>query len=255
MLTDEQRRFYDTFGFLFLRGLLTHEEIDGLRTTFDETMRSVRGGAGPDGQGQSAVEIVETTPGLSWLLEDQRIHGTVADRLGTDYIWGGSEGNVTNHGEHRWHADRHGSSETEYHRMKVMIYLDETRADHGCLRVLPGSHRDPYHSQLGPLIEQTPEVCQKHFGMSGDELPAVMVEATPGDVLFFCHTLWHGVYNSFPGRRYIALKYAARPTTPAHIESLDRYSNGVVFQPPAVLQQSDSPILRGMVEGLAEMAP
>jgi len=255
MLTDQQKNHYDAFGFIFCRQLFNPQEMARLTTIFDQVMEDARDGDPLGEDGQSAVELIEATSDLEWILLDDRIYETVCQLLGEDFIWGGSECNITAHQQHRWHADRFGSSETHYHRLKIMIYLDETRAERGCLRVLPGSHRDPYHTTLGPLISQTTTVAEEHFDMPGEDLPAYAVEARPGDVLFFCHTLWHGVYHSFPGRRFMALKYAERPTEPAHIESLDRYSRGVVFQPPKVLQQSTNPRLRRMVEGLSEIAP
>jgi hypothetical protein len=255
VLDSQQRDFYHTFGFLFQRQLFTVDEMTQLTTAFDQVMTQARDGAPVDGGGQSISELIEATPELDWILDSRRIYETVTDLLGADFIWGGSECNITTHAEHRWHADRFGPTETAYHRLKIMIYLDETRADRGCLRVLPGSHREPYHSTLGPLIKQDPEAVVRTYGIEGTDLPSHAVEAKPGDVLFFCHTLWHAVYHSFPGRRFMALKYAARPTTKAHIRSLDLYSNGVVFKPPLVLQQSSNPRLKRMVEGLTELAP
>jgi hypothetical protein len=255
VLNSQQQDFYNTFGFLFQRQLFAVDEMSQLTATFDQVMKASRDDAPLGHEGQSVAELIEATPELDWILDDARIYETVTDLLGADFIWGGSECNITAHAEHRWHADRFGPTETEYHRLKIMIYLDETRADRGCLRVLPGSHREPYHSTLGPLIKQDPAAAVRTYGIEGTDLPAHAVEAKPGDVLFFCHTLWHGVYHSFPGRRFMALKYAERPTTKAHIQSLDRYSNGVVFKPPSVLQQSSNPRLRRMVAGLTEMAP
>ena len=219
MLTDAQKRHFEAFGYVFLRQLFDANEMVRLTEAFDRTV-SAAGEGRDEPQDQNLVEKVETVPDLCWLLEEGRILDGIADLAGPGFIWCGSECNVTMHGSHPWHADRFGSSETEFLRVKVMIYLDQTRADHGCLRVLPG----------------------------------VFVEATPGDVLFFNHTLWHGLFHGFPGRRFMALKFAERPCLPAHVESLDRYSAGAVFRPHAALVEHTDPRLRAMVDGLAEVA-
>ncbi len=254
MLTNPQLRHFEAFGYVFLRQLFDGHEMARLTGTFDHTLQEARNN-GDDARDQSLVEQVETTPGLCWLLEDGRILDGVEELAGADFIWGGSECNITAHGSHPWHADRFGSSETEFTRVKVMIYLDETRADHGCLRVLPGSHRDPYHTTLEPLLAQDEGVAERTLGVSGEDVPSVFVEAAPGDVLFFNQTLWHGVFNSFPGRRFVALKFAERPSSSVHIRSLDKYSAGVVFRPHVALVEHSDPRLRGMVAGLVDLAP
>ena len=253
MLTDAQKRHFEAFGYVFLRQLFDAQEMARLMESFDHTVTAACDER-DEPQDQNLVDKVETTPDLCWLLEEGRLLDGITDLAGPGFIWCGSECNVTMHGSHPWHADRFGSSETEVLRVKVMIYLDETRADHGCLRVLPGSHRDPYHTALEPLLAQDAGVAERTLGVSGEQVPGVFVEATPGDVLFFNHTLWHGVFHGFPGRRFIALKFAEHPSLPAHVESLDRYSGGTVFRPHPALVEHRDPRLRGMVDGLAEMA-
>lgn len=219
MLTDAQNRHFEAFGYVFLRQLFDANEMARLTEAFDRTV-SAAGEGREEPQDQNLVEKVETVPDLCWLLEEGRILDGIADLAGPGFIWCGSEC---------------------------------TRADHGCLRVLPGSHRDPYHTALEPLLAQDAGVAERTLGVSGEQVPGVFVEATPGDVLFN-HTLWHGVFHGFPGRRFMALKFAERPCLPAHVESLDRYSAGAVFRPHAALVEHTDPRLRGMVDGLAEMA-
>ena len=86
--------------------------------------------------------------------------------------------------------------------------------------------------------------------MPGAEVPCIAFESRPGDVLFFNQSLWHGVFRGWVGRRYIALKYAARPQTDKQIGSLDHYSRGTIFQPLDSFAQSDDPRIRRMVDPL-----
>ena len=85
-------------------------------------------------------------------------------------------------------------------------------------------------------------------------MPCAALESKPGDIVFFNQCLWHGVFNATPGRRYMAMKFAQRPTRPEHLASLQHYSSGV-FNPPDAFVHSDRPALQQMVEGLAEMQP
>jgi len=126
MLTDAQKRHFEAFGYVFLRQLFDAQEMARLTESFDHTVTAARDER-DEPQDQNLVDKVETTPDLCWLLEEGRLLDGITDLAGPGFIWCGSECNVTMHGSHPWHADRFGSSETEFLRVKVMIYLDETR--------------------------------------------------------------------------------------------------------------------------------
>ena len=83
-------------------------------------------------------------------------------------------------------------------------------------------------------------------------MPFFPLETQPGDVVFFNHCLWHSVFNGWAVRRYIALKFAAKPTTAAHIASLRRWSP-YAFEPDEALLNSPHPRIRRMVENLVEL--
>jgi len=84
--------------------------------------------------------------------------------------------------EHNWHSDRHGVREIQYPRLKLMMYLTPTDRDGGALRILPGSHRAPYHHRLS-LLQASPGLtadkawADSTFGTAGAELPAHIFEA------------------------------------------------------------------------------
>ena len=213
-----------------------------------------RGGGPFEGKGQTVWAVVERRPALSAIVEDDRIFEAVEQMLGPGFIWAGSEGNVTAHREHGWHADRPGESEAKYPRIKVMLYLDETTTERGALRVLPGSHKMPYHTDLWPLQAHHGEPGLPEFGLDGPDVPSALVESQPGDVIFFFQSLFHAVFNSFPGRRYIALKFAAKPTTDEHLASLVRYTP-TIFELHEAFRKSERARIRSMVDPLLELAP
>jgi ectoine hydroxylase-related dioxygenase (phytanoyl-CoA dioxygenase family) len=252
MLTTEQQLHFDTFGFIVQRGLFSPDEIAAITREFDDVMTEARGGKSFAGEQQGLVRVVEQRPKLTQLVLDNRIYKPIEHWMGQDFIWSGSEANLTVHSEHRWHADRPGAAEVDYLRIKIMLYLDDVTKDRGCMRVIPGSHRMPLHTDLEPLIAQKEDSSLNTFGVNGQDIPYFPLETQPGDVVFFNHCLWHGMFNGWVGRRYIALKFAVRPTTEVHITSLRRWSP-YAFEPDEAFLNSEHPRIRRMVENLVEL--
>ena len=89
------------------------------------------------------------------------------------------------------------------------------------------------------------------FGVDAKELPCFPVESEPGDLLFFDHCLWHSAFGGRDGRRYIALKFAAKPADDDQIQVLGKYTTSV-FEPHEVLLNSDVPCLRNMVKDMTQ---
>ena len=256
MITAEQKAHFETFGFLFLRQALSQDEINDVIREAEEVMKTERGGR-PRAQEeeQSVAPFVELSPKLSPLAEDDRIYGTVEQLFGPDLIWAGSEANVTVDSVTDWHADRHGESQLGYDRVKVMLYLDTVTADHGALRVIPGSHRMPLYMDLDvQMVELRQDPQAQPFGVEGSDLPGFPLESNPGDVVFFNHNLYHAVYNGWAGRRYIALKYAENPRSPEDVDKLTELASGV-FNVHDSFLNSQSPRIRGMVDRLMAAAP
>ena len=252
MLTAEQKARFETFGFLQLRQAFSPEETVAITEAFDDVLAEDRGGTPFEGKGQSVWAVVEQQPVLSRIVEDDRIFEPVEQMLGSGFIWAGSEGNVTARAEHTWHADRAGESEAAYPRIKVMLYLDPTTDERGALRVIPGSHRDAFHEDLLPLQAQHSDSGLPGFGVDGPRIPSLPVESQPGDVVLFFQSLFHAVYNGFAGRRYIALKFAARPTADEHFASLARYTPEI-FDPDPGFLNSTRPRIRQIVDPLLEL--
>ena len=253
---DGQKRHFDTFGFLLLRGALSADEVAEVSEEAGRLWKDAREGR-PFGEPQVVAPFVEHSATLTGLVEDDRVYGTIERLMGGPFVWAGSEGNVTAHSSHGWHADRPGEKELGYLRIKVNIYLDAVTEESGCLRVLPSSHRMPYHADLAQLharhsagdedTELTP------FGVRGIDIPGVPLETEPGDFVLFNQCLYHSVFNGFAGRRYVALKFAAVPATERDLASLLKTSKSA-FSPVGTFAGSDSPRVRAMVEPLNELA-
>jgi hypothetical protein len=253
-ISDGQKRHFDTFGFLLLKGALSADEVAEVSREAGRLWESAREGR-RFGEPQVVAPFVEHSPMLTKLVEDDRIYGTIERLMGETFVWAGSEGNVTAHSSHGWHSDRPG--EVDYLRVKVNIYLDAVTEGSGCLRVLPGSHRLPYHTELAPLQASHSagheDLNQTEFGVKSVEIPGVPLETEPGDFVLFNQCLYHSVFNGFAGRRYIALKFAAVPATNQNVARLAQ-SSEAVFNPIGTFADSASPRVRSMVEPLHELA-
>ena len=255
-ISDGQKRHFDTFGFLLLKGALSADEVAEVSREAGRLWENAREGR-PFGEPQVVAPFVEHSPVLTNLVEDDRVYGTMEKLMDGPFVWASSEGNVTAHSSHGWHADRPGEKELGYLRVKVNIYLDPVTEESGCLRVLPSSHRMPYHAELLQLHAQhragqeDPELTP--FGVKGVDIPGVPLETEPGDFVLFNQCLYHSVFNGFAGRRYIALKFAAVPATDQDLASLVRTSRDI-FNPVGTFAGSDSPRVRAMVEPLEELA-
>ena len=251
MNAQEQKAYFDTFGFLLMRQLLHPDEIEMMRQETDKVYQQKLQDETKQG-GFHVSGYIESQPHLAQLVEDDRFYGTIENLLKPDFIWMGSETNRTTNSVHRWHCDRYGEDAISYIRIKIMIYLDPVTKDRGALRVVPGSHRNPLQGLLHDYNGHQQDDSFMPHGVSGEELPCFSLDAVPGDVVFFNQYLFHAVYGGFEGRRYMAFKYAQRPSTDAHLESIRKFSPDV-FDPHEAFVNSDRPRIRRMVEGLREM--
>lgn len=262
MITKEQMELFETFGFLVLRQAFSPEEMEKIISDFDsmiekEMLRFEKlgeGSRGPKVFGTDGFgEFIEKHPSLANLAEDDRIYETIEQLLGPGFIWTGSEG-VCGRSLAPWHADRQGKIELNFMTIKVHLYLDPTTKESCALRVIPGSHRSPFHEILKPIFSSKNNPDAQPYGVVGKEVPYYPFESNPGDVIFFNQCLLHSVYGNLENeRRYIALKFGERIKNDDDIATLLRYkSDGIIFRPHKAFINSDSARIRGMVKSLVE---
>jgi len=216
MLTPEQKRFFETFGYLVFRQALSAREVAEISAQFDDLMAEARNGE-PFGrkERQVVMEYIEKRPALTRLLEDDRVFAVMEDLLGPGFVWLPSDGNVYV-GNTDWHPDRREILPC-YTVIKMAMYLDPVRKDSGCLRVVPGSHREPLHSDLLPLFQHRATPPAHPFGVTSERLPAVPLESDPGDVVLFSQHLWHASFGGSDHRRMFTLNFTTKPTEEAHV--------------------------------------
>jgi ectoine hydroxylase-related dioxygenase (phytanoyl-CoA dioxygenase family) len=258
MLTIQQKAHFDVFGFLAVRQLFTPDEVDTITREFDAAMLEDRDGKPFDGQKRQQVyQWISGRSAVGFLTADQRIHGPIAQLLGPGAT---TEKDFYGHlyvGDTGWHPDlgwdpgipdgendperiagRRGA--THYiPSIKVAFYLDPVGKESGCLRVIPGAHRNPYHDQLWSLHKDIPinaasledvrprllEMWERdtgsreggeqllsdpkvnHFGLEPRDVPSYPIESEPGDAVFFSHQMWHSSFGGKAGRRMFTLNF------------------------------------------------
>jgi hypothetical protein len=258
MITEGQVAHFNTFGFLILRNAFSSDEMETFTSEFEPLIETGEGNPDQAERGVRSVSpFIDKSPRLTELVVDDRIYGTIAQLLEPGFMWSGSEGQ-RGRVQSTWHADRPGVEELFFTRIKVHIYLDHTTKETGALRVIPGSQRLPYHDLLQPLINYhfkvNNETIPHPFGLEGADIPCYAVESNPGDIVFFNQSVMHAVYGGLGSqRRYIALKYADKPVSDRHVESLKKWSE-YALHPEDNFLNSEDPRIRNMVEGLVELA-
>lgn len=207
-LTDQQLRFYETFGFLKFPGLFAIEAKhieDEFEKVWAETDME------DDHKSRSYIEpFVDRSEYLSRLLEHPRINAIVSSILGYDYNYTSSDGNYFD-GSTNWHSDQFPKE--PYQSLKIAFYLDFVTRDTGCLRVIPGScHRGDRFTES--LNEVVPLSRQNHneevWGVHGSEVPAYAVDSEPGDMLLFNHKTKHSSWGGSRARRMLAINFEQR---------------------------------------------
>ena len=218
MLTNEQIGFFNEFGFLVFRQLFSPEEIKTIGSEAEVALDEIYQGREGGPQGSWVSLLGPSTPFNASLLEDERFYGIATQLfdaniigLNTDMLWW-----QANTG---WHRDLDVPGNTG---LKLIYYLDTLQAENGALRVVPGSHIEPHHTNVPEvkplcLTPKDGDYMQKVRRLeiqSGDHmLPSVAVESEPGDVIAFAMPLLHASFGGAPNRRFGATVYWAPSKT------------------------------------------
>jgi ectoine hydroxylase-related dioxygenase (phytanoyl-CoA dioxygenase family) len=211
-LSQAQVRFFETFGFLRLPGLF-RDEIDEINTAFDEvfaaeghprmeTYVELHG----EERRQIIPQFVTKHPNLDRLRADPRVVGIVTSLLGVNYEYAESDGNLFDC-ESLWHSDTYGAPMLVHH-VKLSFYLDSLRADSGAIRVIPGTQhfKESFATALRNGFREPADI-ENQFGVDPRDIPAVVLETEPGDLVVWDFRTIHASYNGQVGRRLFSINY------------------------------------------------
>jgi len=206
-LSEQQVRFFDTFGYLGLPGLMS-DRIGEIEYEFEAIWKQRGGGhsgQAHDGKRRSCiVPFIDQSERLSSLLDDSRIRDAAAQLLGDDFNYMGSDGNYYA-GDTSWHSD---GWHPQIRHIKMAFYLDPLTRDTGCLRVIPGSHH--IHDAYAAALKEQIAKGEDTWGLHGREVPAVALETTPGDLLIFNHNTKHAAFGGSGWRRMFTINLCQR---------------------------------------------
>ena len=119
----------------------------------------------------------------------------------------------------------------------MLLYLTPTDVD--ALRVVVGSHLPALHRELEPLHADCDGVRRargRHSAlaepMADTPVPSYACAARPSDVVLMHQSCLHAVFSKPTGRRYLALKFTARPRSDADWASLWRHGANMFKRRP-----------------------
>jgi ectoine hydroxylase-related dioxygenase (phytanoyl-CoA dioxygenase family) len=214
-LAPEQVRFFETFGYIILPGLLK-DQIEAITADFEGVFAD-RGVVHDPTKRTCIVPFADQREGLCALLDDPRIEGLAASLLGDDFNYIGSDGNCYS-GDTPWHSD---GFHTVGKYVKIAIYLDLVGRDTGALRVIAGSHRVGDDWAAKQAIRS-----QELWGIPQSEVPAVSLDSRPGDVVAFNHNLMHAAFGGSNRRRMFTLNLCSHAQTAAEVKDLEDFIGG-----------------------------
>ena len=217
MITQQQKQFFDAFGYLVLPGFLA-DDIAWITEEFEAVFRDRE--VIHDGTKRSCiVPFIDQREQLSTLLDHPRLQALIGGLIGGDFNYLGGDGNFYS-GDTGWHSDG-------FHRvgkfLKVALYLDPVARDTGCLRVIPGTHRLEAEAiwearQAGKSREL--------WGIEQRDVPCVALESRPGDAVAFNHNLMHASFGGSAKRRMFTLNCCRHCETAEEIQDLENYVGG-----------------------------
>ena len=251
-LTSDQKDFFETFGFLVFRQLLSPDEVATMLRESDEIMEEGRRGAAFDGRKWQAVQpFFERRPFLHSLIADPRILGIAEGLLGPEIFLNVTEGNL-HVGDTAWHGGS-GSAEV-LPSVKIAFYLEPLTRETGALRFIPGSHKGDFSERLNRISQRIDDADARVWGVPPDELPAYAVETTPGDVLAFKEDTYHSAWGGRAGRHQHAINYLRIPRTPEEMAHVRRAYERMTYSFHPVVQnlEHEDPRMRALQADMVE---
>ena len=246
MLTDEQRSFYQEFGYLLLPGFLSADQVRELQQVTSEFECRARQVAqsnelfdfGPSQNGDPPRLRRIKSPhkhhaAYRKLVSDPKLISVLRDLITPNIRLYGSKLNLKSPrgGEPvLWHQDWAYRAQTNDDILTVAIALNDMFVSNGCLLVMPGSHHGKIwnHHQAGEFVGA---VTDPDF----DPSVAVPIEMKAGGVSLHHVRLLHGSApntSSIP-RRLLLFTYAAADSWPlAGVADLDNYDAMMVRGTP-----------------------
>lgn len=188
-LTPEQIERYERDGALFPVPVLSPEEVARFRAGFEELEARLGGRPRPIGLSHLffrwAYELA-THPAIADVVEDV---------LGPDLLLHGSLIICKYPGDSSyvaWHQDGTYSGLSTTPTTSAWVALSESNAGNGCMRVIPGSHRNPMLPHADTYAPQNLLGHGEEVQVDVDEAQAVDLVLRPGEMSLHQNNIIHG---------------------------------------------------------------
>lgn len=209
-LTEQQKAFFDIFGFLYLPGLFAND-IDEISGQFDALFVENHDDVVEwvhefhDNRMRRFISAVtEKSDYFAGLLEDSRIREVTTHVLGSGYTFTGSDASIYDCGT-RFHQDGHTITD-DSRNIKIALYLDPIDDSTGAIRLIPGSHHRG--DKFSGLLNRDLFLGGDKLGLEMEDVPAMVLPSTPGDLLLWDYRLLHATAYGGNQRRMLALEFS-----------------------------------------------
>jgi hypothetical protein len=218
MSVKENRKALVSQGFVVIRNFLDQGLLDTLCEQRNAVLSQLPAEHRGEYKSQGSLVNFGDHPEFSHLIGSSKIQDLITDLGPADSRWlaGYLISKPPKSPALFWHQDwwgwDHPISYTDHlPGLGVMIYLSDTCVENGCLRVIPGSHRNQHklhslpvaHEQTLSHIDDPDDIA---YQSDASELP---VEVNAGDVVLMDPRLLHSAYANTTGgeRSLITLWY------------------------------------------------
>jgi hypothetical protein len=219
MITEEHVAHFRTFGFVILRAQLEPELLERLSTEMERAFRDALGASfdeRPDPGGIAghylSVMSTERTPVSLDLVE--QLHMVARRLLGADVLPTPAQA-ILFFKQAGWHDD----TGFDVSAVKFAAYLEPLDASNGALRVLPGSHVQPFRAQVREFDSRLTVQTDDELVGAVERLPAYVCETRPGDVIAFDMRLHHASVRG-RDRRQWTVSYYRDPVAPEEVHGV-----------------------------------
>jgi chlorinating enzyme len=220
VLTERELEGYRETGYLVPQYRLSPEQIQSLRDAVEHVIA-----ANPGVRPEKLVNVHKAGRNPQGLMGDARflelgrdpnLLDIVSDILGPDIILWGAQLMCKPVGESLkfpWHQDGAAWAIDPLATCTAWVALDDSCADNGCLRLIPGSHRErrllQHESDESKDLVFPYKVAKAEF----DEARAVDVELEAGRLVLFDVYMVHGSNHNRSRSRRAAIAYRYMPGT------------------------------------------
>ena len=198
ILASEELECYHANGFVVVENFISPTEVEQINTELDGLIATRHADVVQEqdhrrlGTG-SIYALGLTTPCLTSICEDERILDLICPIVHPGIsIYSAKLVNKPPHDPEPclWHQDEAYYLERSVSscRMSIWLPLQEVTKDHGCLQVVPGSHKQG----LQPSSLKPSGSCNRSMDIHIDLSRRIFVPMNVGSVLLFSALLWHG---------------------------------------------------------------